>query len=84
MGCGDKARLVEAFARLSPTSRHRRLLAPVHYDNRPMRALLRAFGPAAVQLEGNTCLFRVPIASRRPDARRIRPAGARPRAVATR
>jgi RimJ/RimL family protein N-acetyltransferase len=47
-------------------------------DNRPMRALLRAFGPASVQLEGSVCLFHLPIASSRPRARRPRRAGTPP------
>ncbi|MBV9325503.1 MAG: GNAT family N-acetyltransferase [Chloroflexi bacterium] len=42
----------------------------VLYDNQPMRAILRAFGPASVRLEGNVLLFHLPIPSTCPGAGR--------------
>jgi RimJ/RimL family protein N-acetyltransferase len=156
----DKARLLDAFDRLSPTSRYRRFLAPVHVlseaqlrrftepdfvdhvawvaelpnqpgrplagvgrwirsgtdprlaevaltvidayqglglgtmlfrlladsaarrgvrtfeawvlaDNQPMRALLRAFGPVSLRLDGTICLLHLRIGSGRPRAREV-------------
>jgi hypothetical protein len=43
------------------------LEAWVLYDN-PLRAVLRAFGPASVWLDGHVLLFHLPIPSRSREA----------------